>query len=50
MLGQQGPAVVLHGLLESVPWTLDGPFVLLLLGRDARRECDFHDCPPGVPE
>ena len=49
MLGQQGPAVVLHVLLESVPLTLDGPLGLLLMGRDARIECDCHDCPPGVP-
>ncbi len=49
MLGQQGPSVVLNGLFESVPLTLDGPFVLLLMGRDARIECDFHACPPGVP-
>ena len=50
MLGQQGPSVVLNGLFKSVPLTLDGPCVLLLMGRDARLECDFHDCPPGVPE
>jgi hypothetical protein len=50
MLGQQGPSVVLHVLFESVPLSLDGPFLLLLMGRDARRECAFHDCPPGVPE
>ena len=46
MLGQQGPSVVLNGLFKSVPLTLDGPCVLLLMGRDARLECDFHDCPP----
>jgi hypothetical protein len=32
MLGQQGPSVVLDVLFESVPLTLDGPFVLLLMG------------------
>jgi hypothetical protein len=49
MLGQQRLSVMLHVLFERVPLTLDGPFVLLLMGRDARRECDFHSCPPGVP-
>jgi hypothetical protein len=50
MLGQQRPSVVLNVRFESVPLALDGPFVLLLMGRDARIECDFHYCPPGVPE
>ena len=50
MLGQQRPPVVLHVVLERAPLTLDGAFVLLLTGRDACIECDFHDCPPGVPK
>src|SRR5215475_3614442 len=50
MLGQQRPPVVLHMALERAPLTLDGPFVLLLTGRDARIECNFHYCSPGVPE
>ena len=50
MRGQQRPAVVLHMVLERAPLTLDGPFVLLLTGRDTRLECNFHACAPGVPE
>jgi hypothetical protein len=50
MLGQQRPPVVLNMVLERAPLTLDGPFVLLLTGRDARIECNFHYCSPGVPE
>jgi hypothetical protein len=50
MLWQQGPPVVLHVVRERAPWTLDGPFVLLLTGRDARIEGDCHDGSPGVPE
>ena len=50
MLGQQRPPVVRNVVLERAPLTLDGACVLLLTGRDTCIECDFHSCPPGVPE
>jgi hypothetical protein len=50
MFRQQGPPLVLNVLFESVLLTLDGPFVLLLLGRDPRIVGYLHWGPPDVPE
>jgi hypothetical protein len=50
MLWQQGPLIVLNVLCECASLTLDGPFVLLLIGRDARIVGYLHLGPPDVPE
>jgi hypothetical protein len=50
VLWQQGPPVVLNVTLECASLTRDGPFVLLLIGRDARIVGYLHLGPPDVPE
>jgi len=47
---EQGPPVVLNVLCEGALLPLDGPFVLLLIGRDARIVGYLHLGPPDVPE
>jgi hypothetical protein len=49
MRWQQGPALVLHMVLERAPLTLDRAVLLLLTGRDSCIQGYVHPGPPDVP-